>query len=68
MDHPVSIKVAKELSERFVREARAIAALNHLNICTLYDVGLNYLVMEYIEGRPLKPPLPLGLAVQQAVR
>ena len=35
---------------RFEREARAVAALNHPNICTLYDVGPNYLVMEYVEG------------------
>ena len=37
-------------SERFEREARPIAALNHPNICTLYDVGPNYLVMELVEG------------------
>jgi hypothetical protein len=35
---------------RFDREARAIAAFNHPNICTLYDVGPNYLVMELIDG------------------
>ena len=47
----VAIKVShSEFNERFEREARAIAALNHPNICTLYDVGPNYLVMEYIEG------------------
>ena len=56
----VAIKVAKEnFGERFEREARAIAALNHPNICTLYDVGPNYLVMELIEGKPLKGPLAL---------
>src|SRR6266567_8458357 len=50
----VAIKVAKQnFGERFEREARAIAALNHPNICTLYDIGPNYLVMELIEGRPL---------------
>ena len=37
-------------TDRFEREARAIAALNHPHICTLYDVGPDYLVMEYIEG------------------
>jgi serine/threonine-protein kinase len=53
----VAIKVAHEqFSDRFQREARAVAALNHPNICTLYDVGPNYLVMEYIEGTPLKGP------------
>jgi serine/threonine protein kinase len=47
----VAIKVAKKnFGERFEREARAIAALNHPNICQIYDVGPNYLVMELIEG------------------
>jgi len=47
----VAIKVSQEhFSERFEREAQAIGALNHPNICTLYDVGPNYLVMEYVEG------------------
>ena len=47
----VAIKVSNEgFDERFEREARAIAALNHPNICTLFDVGPNYLVMEYVEG------------------
>ncbi|MBI3209714.1 MAG: serine/threonine protein kinase, partial [Candidatus Solibacter usitatus] len=50
----VAIKVAREqFNERFDREARAVAALNHNNICTLYDIGPNYLVMEYIEGPTL---------------
>ena len=39
-----------ELRERFEREARAVAALNHPNICQIYDVGPDYLVLEYIEG------------------
>jgi Tol biopolymer transport system component/predicted Ser/Thr protein kinase len=65
----VAIKVAKEnFGERFEREARAIAALNHPNICTLYDVGPNYLVMELIEGKPLKGPLPLDQALQYAAQ
>jgi serine/threonine protein kinase len=46
--------------------ARAIAALNHPNICHLYDVGPNYLVMELVEGSPLKGPLPLEKAVEYA--
>ena len=47
----VAIKVSTaQFSERFEREAQAIAALNHPNICQLYDVGPNYLVMELIDG------------------
>ena len=46
----VAIKVGLDrFSERFEREARAIAALNHPHICTLYDVGPDYLVMELVE-------------------
>src|SRR5712692_4263052 len=57
----VAIKVAKEnFGERFQREARAIAALNHPNICTLYDVGPNYLVMELVEGETLAAKLKKG--------
>ena len=56
----VAIKVSKDqFSERFERAARAVAALNHPHICTLYDVGPNYLVMELIDGVPLKGPLSL---------
>jgi len=63
----VAIKVSAErFSERFALEARAVAALNHPNICTLYDVGQNYLVMEYIEGEPPKGPLPLDEAIRIA--
>jgi serine/threonine protein kinase len=55
LDRIVAVKVSNEqFSERFEREARAVAALNHSNICTLHDVGLNYLVMEFIDGTPLK--------------
>ncbi len=65
LDRVVAIKVSQEhFSERFEREAKAIAALNHSNICTLHDVGPNYLVMEYIEGTPLKGPLPLDQALK----
>src|SRR5215469_8183004 len=54
----VAIKLSnKQFTERFTREARAIASLNHTNICHLYDVGPNYLVMEYVEGEDLKGPL-----------
>jgi serine/threonine protein kinase len=63
----VAVKVsAAQFTERFEREARAISALNHPHICTLHDVGPNYLVMEYIEGAPLKGPLPLGKTVEYA--
>lgn len=50
----VAIKISSErFSERFDREARSIAALNHPNICHLYDVGPNYLVMELVDGPTL---------------
>jgi hypothetical protein len=45
-----------------------VAALNHPNICTLHDVGTDYLVMEYIEGAPIKGPLPLDRALKYAVQ
>jgi Tol biopolymer transport system component len=65
----VAIKVSPaQFSERFERETRAIAALNHPHICTLHDVGPNYLVMEYIEGQTLKGPLPLPLALKHAAQ
>jgi Tol biopolymer transport system component len=63
----VAIKVsAAQFTERFEREARAVAALNHPNICTLHDVGPNYLVMEYVEGESPKGPLPLDEALRIA--
>ena len=56
----VAIKVSAErFTQTFEREARAIAALNHPNICQIYDVGDNYLVMEMVEGESPKGPLPL---------
>ena len=65
----VAIKVCNErFSERFDREAHAIAALNHSNICHLYDVGLNYLVMEYLDGVPLKGPLPVKKVLEYAAQ
>src|SRR6516162_7507629 len=67
LNRTVAIKVAAaKFSERFEREARAVAALNHPHICTLYDVGPDYLVMEYVEGQPLKGPLPVEKAVEYA--
>src|SRR6202790_3518408 len=54
----VAIKISNaQFTDRFTHEARAIAALNHTNICHLYDVGPNYLVMEYVEGTDLRGPL-----------
>jgi Tol biopolymer transport system component/predicted Ser/Thr protein kinase len=69
LERTVAIKVAAaKFSERFEREARAVAALNHPHICTLYDVGPDYLVMEYVEGQPLKGPLPVERAVEYATQ
>src|SRR6185503_1266120 len=56
----VAIKISnQQFTERFEREARAIASLNHPNICGLFDVGPNFLVMEYVEGEAPTGPLPL---------
>src|ERR1035441_392341 len=65
----VAIKVsAQQFSDRFEREARAIAALNHPNICQVYDIGPNYLGMEFIEGASLGGLFPLDLALRHAVQ
>jgi serine/threonine protein kinase len=66
----VAIKIAAErYSERFELEARAISTLNHPNVCTLYDVGPNYLVMEFLEGSTLAAELKKGpLAPETAAR
>jgi serine/threonine protein kinase len=67
LDRIVAIKVSnQQFSERSDREARAVAALNHPHVCQLYDVGPDYLVMEFVEGAPLKGPLPLEKAVEYA--
>ena len=67
LDRIVAIKVASVgFSERFEREARSVAAFNHPNICQLYDVGPNYLVMELVDGEPLKGPLAVDKAVEYA--
>ncbi|MGB8538627.1 MAG: protein kinase [Acidobacteriaceae bacterium] len=51
LNRTVAIKVsAAQFSARFEREAKSIAALNHPNICQIYDIGPNYLVMEYVDG------------------
>src|SRR6266478_3557868 len=65
----VAIKTSKaQFSERFAREARAIAALNHPHICQLYDVGPDYLVMELVDGKPLAGPVPAAEAVRYAIQ
>jgi eukaryotic-like serine/threonine-protein kinase len=65
LDRTVAIKhSAQRFSDRFEREAHAIAALNHPHICTLYDVGPDYLVMEFVDGKPLRGPLPLKAALE----
>jgi len=67
MGREVAIKLVSErFPERFAREVRAIAALNHPNICTIHDVGPNYLVMEYVAGSPLRGPLPETKAIELA--
>jgi serine/threonine protein kinase/Tol biopolymer transport system component len=83
LDRIVAIKVLPkhladraELRERFEREAKAISSLNHPHICTLHDVGhqdgIDYLVMEYVEGETLasrlaKGPLPLDQVLRYAI-
>src|SRR6202030_1326158 len=83
LDRVVAIKVLPthladraQLRERFEREAKTIASLNHPHICTLYDVGhqdeIDFLVMEYLEGETLaqrlvKGPLPLEQVLQYAI-
>ena len=63
----VAIKAShSRFSERFEREARAIAAVNHPHVCSLYDVGPDYLVMEYVEGEWLRGPVPLAQALALA--
>jgi serine/threonine protein kinase len=71
LDRIVAIKILSphlandaQLRERFEREARTVARLNHPHICTLYDIGrqdgIDYLVMEYIEGETLAETLRRG--------
>ena len=63
----VAVKISQEqFNERFEREARAVASLNHPNICSLYDVGPNYLVMEYVEGESPAGPMPIDEAMEIA--
>ena len=53
--------------ERFRREARAVAALNHPNICTLHDVGDDYLVMELVDGETLREWFGRGLPQERGL-
>ncbi len=63
----VKISIAR-FSERFEREARAISALNHPNICTLYDLGPNYMVMELVEGVSLADRIKKGpISLEEAL-
>ena len=69
MGRDVAVKVvAEQFIERFDREVRAIAALNHPNICTIHDVGPNYLVMEYVNGVPLRGPLSEAATLEFAAQ
>ena len=69
LNRSVAIKrLTAEHARRFASEARAIAALNHPHICQLYDVGPDYLVMEYVEGEILTGPVPVADAVRLAVQ
>jgi serine/threonine protein kinase len=65
----VAIKQVKEQhSERFKQEAHAVATLNHPYICQLFDIGLDYLVLEYVEGKSLPSPLPEREALRLAIQ
>lgn len=69
----VALKFVKaQFSQRFEREARAIAALNHPHIATLHDVGEHegapYLAMEFVEGHPLKGPLPVKEVIEYGIQ
>jgi serine/threonine protein kinase len=69
VDRIVAIKTSQQqFSERFGREVRAIAALNHPNICSLYDVGPDYLVMEFVDGEPIRPVQNLRKLLELAVQ
>src|SRR3954468_11131204 len=66
----VAVKVSTQaFNERFAREAKVIASLNHPNICTLFDVGPNYLVMELVEGATLQDHIKQGpMSLDEASR
>jgi len=65
----VAIKCLRpQCGARFEQEARAIAALNHPHICQIFDVGADYLVLEFVEGAPLKGPLRAAEALPLALQ
>ena len=67
LDRVVALKISREqFSDRFAQEARATAALNHPHIATLYDVGPDYLVMEFVAGETLRGPIPAPRALSYA--
>ena len=69
LNRDVAIKRLKSNhSARFEQEARAVAALNHPHICQIYDVGPDYLVLEYIEGLPIQGPMAEADAVRAALQ
>src|SRR5713226_4917906 len=66
---PAEFSENTQLKVRFEREAKTISQLNHPHICTLYDVGDGYLVMELLEGEPLTDKLTRGpLPIDQVLR
>ncbi len=69
LNRTVAVKVSNQrFSDRFEREARSIASLNHPHICSLYDVGPDYLVMEHIDGEPLRAVRELRKLLDLAVQ
>jgi eukaryotic-like serine/threonine-protein kinase len=70
LDRPVAIKISRRLfNERLEREARAISSLNHPHICTLYDIGPDYMVMELVEGETMAARIRKGgLSVSEVLR
>ena len=79
LDRTVAVKVLpshvahdSQARERFEREARSVAALNHPHICTLYDIGscddVDFLVMEYVDGETLHGPLASEDALRLALQ
>ncbi len=69
LDRIVAIKQLKgQHTARFQQEARAIATLNHAHICQIYDVGPDYLVLEYVDGSPVRGPLGVEEAVRLAIQ